>query len=156
MRDGIFRSLWLEEQSGGKPAHALIGADGTRPSRIPICRHFGGPYLALECIESLVTLALASNDLVILDAPGLMNSADAEMLIQMPAAAILLVREGCDLMPEVVAAAHALERLSPPVVGAILNGIAVDYAAAAEKPTTTTLTIADHSPPAAVEESYRA
>jgi polysaccharide biosynthesis transport protein len=136
-------------------AHALIDADDLLPRRIPICRHFGGPCLTLECIESLVALALATNDLVILDAPGLMNSADAEMLIQMPAAAILLVREGRDLMPEVVAAAHALERLSPPVVGAILNGIAIDPAASPQKPVTMILAGAGDSPPVAVEESYQ-
>jgi polysaccharide biosynthesis transport protein len=136
--------------------HSLVDADGILPERIPICRHFGGPCLTLECIESLVALALATNDLVILDAPGLMNSADAEMLIQMPAAAILLVREGRDLVPEVVAAAHALEKLSPPVVGAILNGIATDEALAPQKPVTITLAVAGASPPAAVEESNQA
>ena len=67
------------------------------------------------------------NDLVILDASALTESADAEMLIQMPAAAILVVREDRDLVPEVVAAARTLERLAPPVVGAILNAIAIDH-----------------------------
>jgi succinoglycan biosynthesis transport protein ExoP len=137
-------------------AHSIVHVDGKLPDRIPICRHFGGPSLTMECIESLVALALATNDIVILDAPALMESADAEMLIQMPAAAILVVREGRDVVPEVVAAARTLEKLSPPVVGAILNGIAIDDGAAGDQPVTTALAVVGDSPPAAVEESYHA
>jgi succinoglycan biosynthesis transport protein ExoP len=133
--------------------HSVAGADGRLPERTAICRHLGRPSLTLECIESLVALALATNDIVILDAPPLMDSADAEMLIQMPTAAILVVREGRDVMPDVVAAARTLERLSPPAVGAILNGIAIDEDVAGEHQLTMPLAIAGESPPL---ESYRA
>ncbi len=131
---------------------SLAHVDDKLPERVPICRHFGSPSLTLKCIESLVALALSTNDLVILDAPALTESADAEMLIQMPAAAILVVREDRDLVPEVIAAARTLERLAPPVVGAILNAIAIDYGGAAA-----------HQPPlmmiparADLEEKYQA
>jgi Mrp family chromosome partitioning ATPase len=82
-----------------------------------------------------------------------MDSADAEMLIQMPTAAILVVREDRDVMPDVVAAARTLERLSPPAVGAILNGIAIDEDVAGEHQLTMRPAIAGESPPL---ESYRA
>jgi succinoglycan biosynthesis transport protein ExoP len=153
-RDGPSNGAGAANGNSARYHHAIVQVDGMLPERIPICRHFGGPTLTLECIESLIALALATNDLVILDAPALADSADAEMLIQMPAAAILVVREGRDLMPEVVAAARTLERISPPVVGAILNGIAIDHGAGAERLLATTLAIAAdcHSTPAEIEE----
>ena len=133
-------------------SHSIVDADGLLPARIPICRHLNGPGLTLECIESLIALALATNDLVILDAPGLLNSADAEMLIQMPAAALLVVRQDRDLMPEVIAAARTLEKLSPPVVGAILNGIARDEGSLNQRPLRATAAPAvDSRSPAVVE-----
>jgi Mrp family chromosome partitioning ATPase len=70
------------------------------------------------------------------------------MLIQMEAAAILVVREGRDVMPEVIAAARTLERLSPPVVGAILNGIEIDEGRADEPQLSMPPPIAGDSPPA--------
>ncbi len=131
-----------------RKTHSVARVDGRLPERTAICRHFGGPTLTLDCIESLVALALTTNDIVILDAPPLMDSADAEMLIQMEAAAILVVREGRDVMPEVVAAARTLERLSPPVVGAILNGIEIDEGRADEPQLSIPSAIAGDSPPA--------
>ena len=134
----------------------MVNAEGELPQRIPICRHFGGPGLTLECVECLVTLALATNDFVILDAPGLNDSGDAEMLIQMPAAALLVVRKDRDPMPEVVAAARVLEKLSPPVVGAILNGIARDAGSLQEPPIGTSRALTGNSASSAVEESSHA
>ena len=95
---------------GCRNDHLIVAANSTLPQRIPICRQLKRPSMTLGCIERLITLSLASNDLVLLDAPPLVKSGDAEMLIQLPAAAILVVRQGRDLMQDVVAAARALEK----------------------------------------------
>jgi len=140
----------------GQDVHLIVPASATSPRRVPIGRQLERPSLTLDGIERLITLALASNDLVLLDAPPLAVSSDAEMLIQLPAAAILVVRQGCDLMPEVVAAARALEKLSPAAVGAILNGITTRRGRSgdqAEKMTGATTGCAAAS---AVEESLQA
>jgi polysaccharide biosynthesis transport protein len=147
---------YASTSSAERRFHSIVNAEGGLPDRIPICRHFGGPGLTLECVECLVALALATNDLVILDAPGLNDSGDAEMLIQMPAAALLVVRKDRDPMPEVVAAARALEKLSPPVVGAILNGIARDAGSLQEPPIGTSRALTGNSASSAVEESSHA
>jgi len=59
-------------------------------------------------------------DIILFDAPPILSSADAEMLIQMPAGAILIVRSGHDVPRDVAAAVRRLERLSPPVVGTVI------------------------------------
>jgi len=101
--------------------HAVNDAGDSLPARIPICRHSGKPRFSLECAQSLIDLALKSHDLVLLDAPSLKDSADAAMIIQMPAGAILVVRTGTDTMAEIETAAHDLEKLAPAVVGTIMT-----------------------------------
>jgi Mrp family chromosome partitioning ATPase len=60
-------------------------------------------------------------DLVLFSAPPILTSADAEMLMQMPAGAILVVRSGHDVPRDVVKAVRRLERLAPPVVGTVIT-----------------------------------
>jgi uncharacterized protein involved in exopolysaccharide biosynthesis len=60
-------------------------------------------------------------DLVLFDAPPILTSADAEMLIQAPAGAILVVRSGHDVPRDVKAATRRLERVAPPVVGTVMS-----------------------------------
>jgi uncharacterized protein involved in exopolysaccharide biosynthesis/Mrp family chromosome partitioning ATPase len=101
--------------------HALVTSVEEPPGRFTICQHAGGAGLALECVKESVELALQTHDIVLLDAPPLLTSADAVLLMQMPAGAILVVRGGRDEVRDIVAAAQEIERLSPPVVGTILN-----------------------------------
>ncbi len=140
----------------GQDEHLTVPASATSPRRVPISRQHERPSLTLGGIEHLITLALASNDLVLLDAPPLAMSGDAEMLIQLPAAAILVVRQGCDLMPKVVAAVRALEKLSPAVVGAILNGIATHRERSGDQAEKKTVATARCAAASAVEESLQA
>ena len=103
------------------PYHGIVPATDAQPDRIPICRHDGGPKLRFECIDGLVQIALADHDIVLIDAPAVLDSSDPGMLVQAPAAAILIVREGRDHLSDVTAAARELERLRPPAVGAIAS-----------------------------------
>ncbi len=64
-------------------------------------------------------------DMILLDSPPILLSADAELLGEV-AGCILLVIEAGQVTPgELQRAAHLLERLSPPVVGAIMNRVQV-------------------------------
>jgi len=58
---------------------------------------------------------------VLLDGPPLLASADPVLLLQIPAGALLVVRAERDEIREIKAAGRELERISPPVVGTILN-----------------------------------
>ncbi|HLW71270.1 MAG TPA: hypothetical protein VKS22_11685 [Candidatus Binataceae bacterium] len=101
--------------------HALVTAAEEAPGRFTICHHSGSGGLALECVKESVERAMQTHDIVLLDAPPLLTSADAVLLMQMPAGAILVVRGGRDEVRDVLAAAREIERLAPPVVGAVLN-----------------------------------
>jgi Mrp family chromosome partitioning ATPase len=60
-------------------------------------------------------------DIVLFSTPPMLTSADAEMLMQMPTGAILVVRSGHDVARDVVKAVRRLERLAPPVVGTVIT-----------------------------------
>jgi polysaccharide biosynthesis transport protein len=60
-------------------------------------------------------------DVLLFEAPPILASADAEMLLQMPAGAILVIRAGHDVPRDVKASARRLERIAPPVVGTVMT-----------------------------------
>jgi succinoglycan biosynthesis transport protein ExoP len=120
-----FNPLATTNSSNGKD-HWIAEANDSLPSRISICRHDGAPRCSMACAQSLVDLSLANYDLVLVDAPPLLDSSAAAMVIQMPAGAILIVRAGRDTKDEIEAVARELEKLSPSVVGTIMNCAASD------------------------------
>jgi succinoglycan biosynthesis transport protein ExoP len=100
---------------------AAVKGEGSLPERFSIAQRADGTGLVLESARDIVALALEKYDIVLLDAPPLLASADPLLLMQIPAGVILVVRAERDELAEIRAAAHELERLSPPVVGAVLN-----------------------------------
>jgi polysaccharide biosynthesis transport protein len=106
--------------------HALIGASDSLPDRIPICERQRHQRLAMRCVQESLDLALASHDLVLMDAPPVLGSADTAMLVQHPAGVILLVRAERDRVSDVTAAVQELNRLSPPAVGVVIRSDPLD------------------------------
>jgi uncharacterized protein involved in exopolysaccharide biosynthesis len=107
-------------------SHALITAKDQLPGRFTICQHNGSAGLALDCVKESVEHALQTHEIVLLDAPPLLTSADAVLLMQMPVGAILVVRGGRDQVREITSAMREIERLAPPVVGTVLNTFFAD------------------------------
>lgn len=101
--------------------HTITNASDSLPDRIPICDRQKHDRLAMRCIQELLELALASHDLVLIDAPPLLGSADTAMLVQNPAGVIVLVRAEHDRLPDVTAAIQELNGLSPPAVGVVVR-----------------------------------
>ena len=91
------------------------------PERFSIAQRPDGAGLVFDSAQKIVALALEKYDIVLLDAPPMLASADPLLLMQMPAGVILVVRAERDEVAEIRAAAQELERVSPPVVGAVLN-----------------------------------
>jgi uncharacterized protein involved in exopolysaccharide biosynthesis len=87
----------------------------TGPGRSP------GLSLTPAPVRGLLDSLRDRYDLVLFDTPPILASADAEMLIQMPAGAILVVRSGHDVARDIKAAVRCLERIAPPVVGTIIT-----------------------------------
>lgn len=98
----------------------LSGIDHDFLSRIVKKRPHGGVEISPEMLQRLLDEQLAKRDIVLLDAPPVLDSADAEMLVQLPAATVLIVKAGHDRVKRIQAAAEAIARISPPVVGAVL------------------------------------
>jgi polysaccharide biosynthesis transport protein len=102
-------------------AHTIVSASDFLPDRIPICQRQIYQGLRMQCVQEILQLALARHDLVLMDAPPVLNSADTAMLVQHPAGVILVVRAERDRLLHVTAAIQELTKLSPPVVGVILE-----------------------------------
>ena len=106
-------------------AAAIVPAAGGLPPRVA----FGEADEALQPLEGFrAALAYwaAAADVVLLDAPPLPEDADAELVVQSADAALLVV-PSARVMPSLVRqAARTLERLHPPVVGAILVRVSLD------------------------------
>lgn len=134
--DPRYRQPRLVDRNSANPATNGAVSDhkkrGTRPqlqlndvhhnclSHIVLARPHGELEIAPELLQRLLDDQLAERDIVLLDTPPLLDCADTEMLIQMPAATILIVRAGRDRVDRIKAAAKAIARISPPVVGTVL------------------------------------
>jgi capsular polysaccharide biosynthesis protein len=104
-----------------------VGGDGQRTAEatdltvtLPPKRDMD-PMLMPEPLRRFVNNKSSAYDVVLFSTPPILTSADAEMLMQMPAGAILVVRSGHDVPRDVVKAVRRLERLAPPVVGTVIT-----------------------------------
>lgn len=95
------------------------------PQRLPV-GETAEPYLVTRGkLRPLLKQLSTEYDLILLDTPPILLSADAELLGEI-AGGILLVVEAENVFPgELRRAAQLLERLNPPVVGSILNRVKI-------------------------------
>jgi Mrp family chromosome partitioning ATPase/uncharacterized protein involved in exopolysaccharide biosynthesis len=120
--DGSSELTLVHRNSVEACVHTIIQASDSLPDRVSICQREKHQRLAMICLREVLDIALASHDLVLIDAPPVLHSADTTMLVQNPAGVILVVREGRDRVEDVVASVQELNKLSPPVVGIVLQG----------------------------------
>jgi Mrp family chromosome partitioning ATPase len=108
-------------EGGASVADIVTPGDGLLPERVRIgrveCRRL--PATISQLGRALDELA-HRYEIVLLDAPPLLLSSDAELVISQADAAMLVVMAQGESRAQIKRAARALERLSPPVVGAIL------------------------------------
>lgn len=102
----------------------IAAGNNILPSRISIGRANGRRPLATinELVSTLQKLS-KSYDILLLDLPPLYRSSDAELFIGLSDAVLLVVEAENTTRQEVTHATRTLERLSPPIVGAILNRV---------------------------------
>jgi hypothetical protein len=72
-------------------------------------------------VRTLLDTVRDDYDVVLFDTPPILASAEAEMLIQAPSGAILIVASGLDVPRDVKTATRRLERIAPPVVGTVIT-----------------------------------
>jgi polysaccharide biosynthesis transport protein len=114
----------------GKEAPALVGlfpatsAEAQANASLPAKgreREGQDPTLTPAPVRGLLDRLRNRYDVLLFEAPPILASADAEMLLQMPAGAILVIRARHDVPRDVRAAARRLERIAPPVVGTVMT-----------------------------------
>jgi len=97
------------------------------PDRLPVGSAKGRqPLATIGQLRQVFTELAQTYEMILLDAPPLSLSADAELLIGLSDATLLVVEADSGNKVEINRAARALERLSPRVVAAILNRVRVD------------------------------
>ena len=81
-------------------------------------------------ISSVISPGVDRNgsDVVLIDAPALLLSADAERVAAEADITLMIVQAGKNTRPDLVRGARLLERLDAPAVGVILQGVRVDRA----------------------------
>ncbi|MCK5876318.1 MAG: hypothetical protein KAG43_01685 [Candidatus Marithrix sp.] len=115
----------LNSNSQLAPELLIIPATDKLPDRLPIgktqTRHLNTHGKLLDVLKQLKN----HYDLIIIDTPPLLLSADAELLGKVAGGVLLVVEAEATTPGELKRAASLLERLNPPVVGAVLNRVKV-------------------------------
>lgn len=109
------------------PLEAVAPAGSGLPDRVPLGAGAGAtPLSPADALRAALDAWSAHYDLLLLDAPPLLADASAELVVQSADAAVLVVGAGRALPGDVSRAARVLERLRPPVVGALLTRVRLD------------------------------
>ncbi|MBV8136579.1 MAG: hypothetical protein JO121_13270 [Deltaproteobacteria bacterium] len=109
----------LRQSSGGGDGQRIAEATDLTVTVAP--KRDSDPMLTPEPLRCFLSNKGSAYDVVLFSTPPILTSADAEMLMQMPAGAILVVRSGHDVPRDVAKAVRRLERLAPPVVGTVIT-----------------------------------
>jgi Mrp family chromosome partitioning ATPase len=125
-RTSTRRTAALPEAMVPTLRQSSVGGDGQRIADVADLtvtvapKRDSEPMLTPEPLRYFLSNKGSAYDVVLFSTPPILTSADAEMLMQMPAGAILVVRAGHDVPRDVIKAVHRLERLAPPVVGTVI------------------------------------
>ena len=109
----------LRQSSGGVDSQRTVEATDLTVTLPP--KRDQDPMLTPEPLRCFLGNKGSAYDVVLFSTPPILTSADAEMLMQMPAGVILVVRAGHDVPRDVAKAVRRLERLAPPVVGTVIT-----------------------------------
>jgi succinoglycan biosynthesis transport protein ExoP len=116
---------------GGPGLAALLQGDADAPDlswrhTVPAGDMAGARHLPnLKELRPLLDRIGAGYDLILLDAPPLLLSADTEFLARMADLTILIVEAESLTAGELRRAARSLERIQPPAVGAVVNRVPI-------------------------------
>jgi Mrp family chromosome partitioning ATPase len=107
------------------PEMVIIPAAGDLPARLPVgeisSRHLATHGKLRPLLKQLCT----RYDLILMDAPPILLSSDAELLGEVAGGVLLVIEAGVITPGELKRAAHLIERLNPPVVGSVLNRVEI-------------------------------
>jgi len=118
-------TLLNQEIPLASPEALVIPATEDLPERLPVGQTSKRYLATYGRLRPLIEQLNAYYDLIILDTPPLLLSADAELLGKVAGGVLLVIEAGVVSPGEIKRAAQLLERLNPPVVGSVLNRVKV-------------------------------
>jgi succinoglycan biosynthesis transport protein ExoP len=119
-------SLLSPEGSGSLPPEMLIvPATSVLPDRLPVGFTEDRHIATHGKLRPLLKQLSADYDVILMDTPPLLLSADAELLGEVAGGVLLVIEAGIVAPGELKRTAHLLERLNPPVLGVIMNRVKV-------------------------------
>jgi succinoglycan biosynthesis transport protein ExoP len=123
----------IEALSDNVPLEETVSpAAGELPARVALGSIFDfNRVWKVGALRDWFTRVSEKYEVVLIDAPPLLDSAEPELLIGLPAAAILVVMAR-EYSAVVQRATQLLERFSPPVVGAVFSRVNQDPASSRE------------------------
>lgn len=122
---GLVSALQPNSPFLNHPEQLVLPATHDLPARLPVGAIDSDHLTTYGNLPTVLKRLSNHYDFILLDSPPILLSSDAE-LIGETAGGVLLVIEARQVSPgELKRATRLLERLSPPVVGAIINKVAV-------------------------------
>jgi Mrp family chromosome partitioning ATPase/capsular polysaccharide biosynthesis protein len=123
--EGLSSFLIPDDFQPTSPELLIRTATSELPDRLPVGMTSKRHLITHGKLRAILKQLNEHYDLILMDTPPLLLSADAELLGEI-AGGVLLVIEASSTMPgELKRAAQLLERLNPPVVGTILNRVKI-------------------------------
>ena len=108
-----------------RPETLVAPATEELPERLAVGEVSQQHLITYGKLPTLLSNFYSHYDIILLDSPPILLSADAELLGEVAGCILLIIEAGQVTPGELQRAAHLLERLSPPVVGAIMNRVQV-------------------------------
>jgi Mrp family chromosome partitioning ATPase len=122
---GLTTLLSQDDFQSLPPEMLIIAADEYFPDRLPVGETAERHLATHGKLRPLFKYLSNYYDLILIDTPPILLSADAELLGKVAGGVILVIEAGVVTPGELKRANHLLERLNPPVVGAILNRVEI-------------------------------
>jgi len=107
------------------PEMVIIPAKDNLPDRLPVGEISSRHLATYGKLRPLLKQLCTHYDLILMDAPPILLSSDAELLGEVAGGVLLVIEAGVITPGELKRAAHLIERLNPPVVGSVLNRVEV-------------------------------
>jgi len=107
------------------PEMLVVPATADLPDRLPIGDTSTRHIATYGKLRPLFKQLNAHYDLILIDTPPLLLSANAELLGEVAGGVLLVIEAGIVVPGELKRAASLLQRLDPPVVGSVLNRVKV-------------------------------
>lgn len=107
------------------PELLIVPGNNELPDRLPVGETSTRHLMTHGKLPKILNKLNEHYDVILLDAPPILLSSDAELLGEIASGVLLVIEAGNTTPGELKRAAKLLERLNPPVVGAVLNRVKV-------------------------------